>query len=42
MALFVLVLESGEEVLTCMSDDGRTWKMMSAEDTAAQLERMKR
>ena len=37
-AMFIHVLDSGEEVLTCMFDDGRTMPVMSAENTKAQLE----
>lgn len=37
-AMFIHVLDSGEEVLTCMLDDGRTVPVMDAENTKAQLE----
>jgi hypothetical protein len=40
-AMFIHVLESGEKVLTCLLDDGRTVQMMSSVNTAAQLEAMK-
>ena len=41
-AMFIHVLESGEEVLTCMFDDGRTEQMMNAQNTKAQLESLER
>jgi len=36
-SMFIHVLPSGEEILTMIVDDGRTFQVMSAEDTAAQL-----
>lgn len=42
MAVFVHVLESGEEVLTCIFEDGRTSRLMDAEATRAQLESLNR
>lgn len=37
-AMFVHILDSGKEVLTCIFDDGRTHQVMDAESTRAQLE----
>lgn len=42
VAMFVLVLATGEEILTCMFSDGEVEQVMDAETTRAQLESLER